>query len=357
MRTQRNWGTGALARAAPAVAAGTLVLGVLAGGGGPAAAAAGLHIDTVAGHGKVGLSGNGGLALDWTRQTPAAHPAARDSASMAYDAATSNTVLFGGSCLAGGHAFYSHATWTWDGSAWTKQAPAAHPSARYGASMAYDAATGTIVLFGGVHGDVQALGDTWTWDGTTWTKQAPAASPPARYDASMAYDAATRTIVLFGGDGSHARLRGTTTWTWDGSTWTKHTPAAHPPAGDVASMAYDPAADTIVRYNGDTWTWDGSTWTKQTPAASPSPGRYGVALAYDAATGNLVLFGGYLAPVAYRDTWTWDGSTWTKQAPATSPPARGFASMAYDAARRDIVLFGGFGTGTMLNDTWTWGLS
>ena len=64
--------------------------------------------------------------------------------------------------------------------------------------MAYDAATGTVVLFGGMAA-AAALGDTWTWDGTTWTKQAPAASPPARYAASMAYDAATGNVVLFGG--------------------------------------------------------------------------------------------------------------------------------------------------------------
>ena len=32
---------------------------------------------------------------------------------------------------------------------WTQQAPAVHPSARYGAAMAYDAATGNVVLFGG----------------------------------------------------------------------------------------------------------------------------------------------------------------------------------------------------------------
>jgi hypothetical protein len=32
---------------------------------------------------------------------------------------------------------------------WTKLAPAAHPSGRDRAVMAYDAATGTVVLFGG----------------------------------------------------------------------------------------------------------------------------------------------------------------------------------------------------------------
>jgi spermidine/putrescine-binding protein len=50
--------------------------------------------------------------------------------------------------------------------AWTKQAPASHPTARHEASMAYDAATGTAVLFGG--GTTQIFGnglasDTWTW--------------------------------------------------------------------------------------------------------------------------------------------------------------------------------------------------
>jgi hypothetical protein len=48
---------------------------------------------------------------------------------------------------------------------WTKQAPAAHPSARQSASMAYDAATGNIVLFGG-SGHSGWFSDTWTWGGS-----------------------------------------------------------------------------------------------------------------------------------------------------------------------------------------------
>ena len=53
------------------------------------------------------------------------------------------------------------------------------------------------------------LDDTWTWDGTTWTQQHPATSPSARTFASMAYDPATSTAVLFGGKGTLAD-----TWTW-----------------------------------------------------------------------------------------------------------------------------------------------
>jgi len=47
------------------------------------------------------------------------------------------------------------------GLTWTKQALAASPSPRWDASMAYDAATGAVVLFGG--GSASPLGDTWTW--------------------------------------------------------------------------------------------------------------------------------------------------------------------------------------------------
>ena len=36
----------------------------------------------------------------------------------------------------------------------------------------------------------------------------------------MAYDAATGTVVLY--------IRGNETWTWDGSTWRKARGAAHP---------------------------------------------------------------------------------------------------------------------------------
>jgi Galactose oxidase, central domain len=101
------------------------------------------------------------------------------------------------------------------GLTWTKQHPAAHPSARSGAAVAYDAATGTVVLFGGA-GSQGVLGDTWVWDGSTWAKQHPAASPPARSDTAMAYDAATGTVVLFGGFKPASPALGST-WIWGSS--------------------------------------------------------------------------------------------------------------------------------------------
>lgn len=151
---------------------------------------------------------------------------------------------------------------------WTQQAPANHPAARIDQAMAYDTATGTVVLFGGFGRRLNELGDTWTWDGTTWTQQRPAVHPSARALMPMAYDAVTGTVVLFSGSSSHG----------------------------------SPA---------DTWTWDGTTWTGQAPATSP-PGLAAAGMAYDAATGTLVLFGGYDYGNGGRAfvhdstaTWTW----------------------------------------------------
>jgi len=131
---------------------------------------------------------------------------------MAYDAATGTVVLFGG--RAGGFTAFND-TWTWDGRTWTKRAPAASPSPRKGAVMAYDAATGTVVLFGGLNkAGGRAFNDTFTWDGTTWTKQATATGPSARWGGAMAYDAATGTVVLFGGVNPGAGFVDDDTWTW-----------------------------------------------------------------------------------------------------------------------------------------------
>jgi hypothetical protein len=330
------------------------------------AAAAGL----LAVFGVPAVSQSGALASSssvptWTQQSPATRPPGLSGASMAYDAAAGNVVMFGGTHSIG-PSHYLAGTWVWDGSTWTQQHPATSPPARFGASMAYDTATGNVVMFGGENRQARAPRGTWAWDGSTWTKQAPTTSPPGRIYPAMAYDAATGTVVMFGGETATGRLLHDT-WVWDGSTWTQQHPTASPPVRFGASMAYDAAAGNVVLFSGynsrfalgGTWVWDGSTWAKQSPATRP-PTRWGASMAYDAATGNVVLYGGF-DPVTgtkdFGDTWAWDGSTWTRQAPGTSPSARYLASAAYDSATGNVVLFGGFDTVTQrsLGDTWTWG--
>jgi hypothetical protein len=130
-------------------------------------------------------------------------------------------------------------------------------------------------------------------------------------------------------------------------------------------LAYVAASGTVVLFGGDatTWTWNGTTWTEQHPATSP-PARELPYMAYDAATSTVVLFGGAVAPrqCPVGDTWTWNGTTWTEQAPAHHPSARSGGAMVYDAATGNVVLFGGFEMYRPCNanfeyfhQTWTWG--
>ncbi len=241
----------------------------------------------------------------WTQQFPATSPPARYGASMAYDAATGNVVLFGGcdkSPFDQCGAFDD--TWTWDGVTWTQQFPTSSPPPSYWASMAFDPATDNMVLYTAPNGTDSV--STWTWDGSNWTEQSPATTPPARVVASMAYDPAIGALVLFGGQGYTGDLNDT--WTWDGSTWTEQMPSTSPAARVDAAMAFDPSMDGLVLFGGygplgDTWTYDGSNWVQQSPVSSP-PARVGAAMSYDAATGNLVLFGGLDASNSFRnDTW------------------------------------------------------
>jgi len=55
---------------------------------------------------------------------------------------------------------------------WTRVSPATSPPVRDSASMAYDSATGSVVLFGGANGGSD-LNDTWTFNGVTWTRLSP----------------------------------------------------------------------------------------------------------------------------------------------------------------------------------------
>jgi hypothetical protein len=79
-------------------------------------------------------------------------------------------------------------------------------------------------------------------------------------------------------------------------------------------------------------------WT-QKQDIGPKP-RSGHALAFDAARGRIVLFGGDAAGSLFNDTWEWDAENWTQVADS-GPSARQGLAMAYDTSRQRIVLFGG----------------
>ncbi len=251
--------------------------------------------------------------------------------------------------------------WRWAGGVWQPLVHPSHPSIRNDVGLAYDAARGEVILFGG-YGASGRLGETWRWDGTAWTQLA-VAGPSPRSAVAMTYDPTRGEVILFGGY-DPAFGRRDDTWRWDGTAWTQLATAHAPTGRDRASLAADVRAGTLVLIGGtnpatgasydDTWVWDGSDWTDVTPALQPTT-RSGAAMATDPWRGGVLLFGDDDA--SDQQLWWWDGAAWTASEPDVAPPARGRASMVADpAARRWLRVggHGGFGVG-YLHDTWTLG--
>lgn len=313
---------------------------------------------------KVTLTYEGQSSPTWVQESlGTAPPSARFGAGITYYPGFNSVILFGGAESAGG-ATYSGDTWSWYGTGWSHLSPTQSPPARYDSVMAYDAALGQIVLFGGgynSHGNQALYGDTWTYNGTTWsqrTKLKPV--PPARRAATMVYDSVRNVVVLFGGVGPTGDLADT--WTFNGTAWSQQNLTPAPSARDTAMMAFDTVNRNTVLFGGrgssgaylaDTWIWNGSTWSPQTPATSPA-GREAAALANDDNLGPLVLFGGSAGANYFNDTWYWIGSNWLPATPSNAPSFRVEPAMAYDPATKTEMLFGGAYNGTPYNDTWTY---
>jgi hypothetical protein len=299
-------------------------------------------------------------------------PPAGHSGAMAYDSGRKKVVMFGGATSPG------NATWEWDGEtgSWElrQQMVGLRPSRRYGHAMAYDAARGKVVLYGGIDESGGSNAEVWEWDGDaeTWTMKNPGPNP-SRWGHAMAYHAELQRIVLFGGSYRHPTLGDGDlfdVWEYDGATdsWVNKTyplPPAWPRARRGHALAYDATRAVTVLYGGevqalggavaDLWEWNSTTnlFTERTPPpsdASPGPRAWhGMVSLGD----GVLLFGGPLP-----NLWQWDGqvASWRMLAPATAPPARDRNPLAWDADRKVLVLSGGammVGTNA-LADLWEW---
>lgn len=292
------------------------------------------------------------VSLLWTQRQDIG-PSARLGHALAYDAARSRTLLVGGDGLG---TLYND-TWLWDGESWT-QVQDIGPSGRAGHAIAYDSARQRVVLFGGR--GTSALADTWEWDGEAWT-QVEDTGPSARSRHALAYDSSRSRVVLFGGTDGSSGLLGDT-WEWDGDEWTQVEDTG-PAARDGHAMCFETPAGRTVLFGGgvgsDTWAWNGTAWTELN---NTGPAPYdGTALVSTAGQG-VVLFGGIdstgATPALSRLTWTLSGTDWTERQDM-GPAHRHGHGLAYDAARGRVVLFGGCGAPTatataadLFGDTW-----
>jgi hypothetical protein len=159
--------------------------------------------------------------------------------------------------------------WRYDtdsGRWWDLRTPVG-PAPRAGAALAYDAGSDLVVLFGGAVGGCDypfcpdMIADTWVYDPTsnTWEERSPASSPSPRHGHTMAYDAASDRVVLYGGDSGTQWLEDTWAYDADADEWTEVAAGEPPWRTALHATAYDPVRDRVVVWGGadrdGTLTW------------------------------------------------------------------------------------------------------
>lgn len=272
----------------------------------------------------------------WTKLSPTGTlPAAREGHTAVYNSSANTLTVFGGTDCAGN---YFSDVWVLsnaDGAsgtpAWTLLTPSGGPSARAQISAIYDSKNNVMTVFGGVAANKTVFNDVWKLShangsgGTpVWTQLSPTGTvPAARSGQSAIYDSTNNRMVIHGGANSAGASRNDT-WILThpngrGGTpaWSQLTPAVEGPYRASHTAIYDAASNEMVIFGGDsqlakTFTDDhvlvlsaangltvGATWTQDGPAP-----RYHSASVYDSATDQLLMFGGDSAAGPLNDVWS-----------------------------------------------------
>jgi hypothetical protein len=257
---------------------------------------------------------------------------------LACDEGRSRLVMF-----ASGTQTQTSRTWERIGGAWSLRRTASTPPPREGFAMTFDPVRKRVVLFGGFnHIGPTWLQDTWEYDGEDWHLRTPLVSPPPQSGCAMAFDHATNRVLLCGGLGPAS---GANSWLYDGTTWTS-IPTL--PAAGVA-LASDPVRQRVVAHTRPGWQgtttfeWNGSTWTTAATGQADVHGE----MAWIPAIGGVVLFGkpsSTSAPPAPQ-LWLWNGGTWSSL--GTTPHVQPeIGCVGHDPMRGTLVACGSFDDGT-----------
>ncbi len=255
---------------------------------------------------------------------------------------------------------------------WIMATPSASPARRDGHGMAYDSRSSRSIMYGGrIDFPLILSNETWAYDAgaDAWSTRRPPQSPGHLTGHAMAYDAESDRTILFGGlDESRTGLDRTWAYDYANDAWVSLNPPIRPAGRAWHAMAYDAQSDVVVMFGGwplgppefdDTWAYsfNSNMWTNMGPAVHPS-GRMGHAMAYDSSADRIILFGGGINPYS-NETWTYDydQNTWTEMNPPIRPSARVHHAMAYSSDSDRVVLFGGNAIdGGPRDDTWAYDL-
>ncbi|TLZ57434.1 MAG: hypothetical protein E6K17_02800, partial [Methanobacteriota archaeon] len=203
---------------------------------------------------------------------------------------------------------------------WLNMSPIVSPLPRTGASMAFDALHGLVLMFGGLSSAGVYLNDTWTYNTATnsWTNVTGVVGPQVRLGAGFSYDPVAQAAFLYGGSDAGPTGR-TDLWKYDvvAGTWSPLNPIPSPRAMDSTPMVYDSSVQKHVLAGKDStntsflvWLYDSSAnkWSGRLPATNPGA-RSGHTLDFDRRTLRSFLFGGAEGLTVFGDWWDYNATT------------------------------------------------
>jgi hypothetical protein len=281
----------------------------------------------------------------WTRVNTSVEPPA--GGNITYDP-EGGYVLYTGEDLQGACYADGGGTWAFSNDTWTELSSGGYCNP---APMVYDAQDGDVLSFNGE--------STVVWTGSAWVNLNESIQPPADEPIpgtnAMAYDP-TAGEALFvnpgrngscsgGGAGNESSGNGssgcpppgptgTFLWAFSNGSWENLSSGSTvlPPALLDPSVVWDPAIDGLLMFGGkcaappcspgrlvnETWQFSDGQWSELNLTVAPPP-RSDAALAYDAADGYVLLYGGVscatcLTPLS--DTWSFGNGTWSQIEPA-----------------------------------------
>jgi uncharacterized protein YjbI with pentapeptide repeats len=289
-----------------------------------------------------------GAPPQWTQlSTLGTPPPVRRGQSVVYNPGSNRMVVFGGDPIGCGASKYND-TWvltnangvSLSGSpTWVALNPTGTPPpARSDQATVYDVAHNRMIIFGGF-GPAGNLSDVWVLsnaDGTGGTPQwtqliTTGTTPSATGLMAAAYDPASNRLIVFGG--------------WNC--------CSAPPQYNELSV--------LTNANG---LGGAAQWTRRTITGTYPSQRYGVEAVYDAGTKQMTIFGGTTATGQVNELWVLSNAdaitgnpSWTKLNPAgTAPQGRGGfvadPAIAFDPASGRLIMFGGATSSGLVNDTW-----
>jgi hypothetical protein len=254
-------------------------------------------------------------------------PPTRFHARMAWDPGLGRLVMFGGRTSTTD----LQDTWAFDpvGRAWSPLVTSCRrgticPPARNSHGMVWSSVLRRILMFGGETGEM-ARNDLWAFNGRAWSQLKTTGAPSPRYYFGMAEDAASGKIVLLGGiDDDNGLTDGLTdTWILDPArlTWTKARGSVVPEPSNGLGMAWVPSIGAVVATGGavapscstgarTSWAFDvaSETWTQlQTTGGPPTP-RVNAYLVTDTCRGSAVFYGmpgNQIVPLPKETDYTW----------------------------------------------------